>query len=244
MSVTAWRGIMRADARLMFRDPLLAWVVLLPFGLALMLRVLIPALDTLLAESSFDLSPYHRLIMSGYLMSAPGIVGMVSGFLLLDERDARTLSALRVTPLSMRQYLALRMTLPLLLGVGATLVGYPIVGVTPLPMRMLIPIAAVGALAAPTLALVLASVAPNKVAGFAFVKVLNVVNLLPLLAFFVPMPWQLLAGVLPAFWPMRALWAVAAGESGSPFLAAGVASGLLMALLSALLFEHRLVRRA
>jgi hypothetical protein len=58
------------------------------------------------------------------------------------------------------------------------------------------------------------------------------------------MPWQLLAGVLPAFWPMRALWAVAAGDSGVPFLAVGVASGLVTALLSALLFEYRLVRRA
>ena len=44
--------------------------------------------------------------MGGYLMTAPGIVGMVVGFLLLDERDERTLSALRVTPLSMRRYLA------------------------------------------------------------------------------------------------------------------------------------------
>jgi hypothetical protein len=31
-------------------------------------------------------------------MTAPGMVDMVIGFLLLDERDARTLAALRVTP--------------------------------------------------------------------------------------------------------------------------------------------------
>jgi hypothetical protein len=30
------------------------------------------------------------LIMGGDIMSAPGIVGMVIGFLLLDERDTRT----------------------------------------------------------------------------------------------------------------------------------------------------------
>ena len=48
--------------------------------------------EALLAATGFDLAPYHALIMGGYLMTAPGIVGMVIGFLLLDERDARTLT--------------------------------------------------------------------------------------------------------------------------------------------------------
>ncbi len=52
--------------------------------------------------------------MGGYLMTASGIVGMVVGFLLLDERDAHTPAALRVTPLSMRRYLAYRVSGPLL----------------------------------------------------------------------------------------------------------------------------------
>ena len=227
---------------MLIRDPLLPWVIFLPLGLALLLRVLMPAIDVALAQASFDLSPYHRLIMSGYLMTAPGIIGMVSGFLLLDERDARTLSALRVTPMSMRQYLALRMTLPVLLGTGSTLIGYPLVGLTPLSLRMLLPIAAVGAFSAPILALLLAALAPNKVAGFAVVKVMNIVNLLPLLAFFVSMPGQLVAGVLPAFWPMRALWAAAAGEDTAPFLAAGVVVGMVAIVVSARLFESRVAR--
>ena len=98
MTAAAWRSIALADARMLFRDPLLPWVVVLPLGLALLLRVLMPAIEAALVQVLFDLSPYHRLIMSGYLMTAPGIIGMVSGFLLLDERDARTLSAVRVTP--------------------------------------------------------------------------------------------------------------------------------------------------
>ena len=123
-------------------------------------------------------TPYYALIAGGFLMTAPGIVGMVIGFLLLDERDARTLAALRVTPLSMRRYLAYRVTLPLLVGTLSTLIGYPLIGISPLPLSALVPIAMVAGLAAPLLALVLAIAAPNKVAGFAVVKVLNGVNLL------------------------------------------------------------------
>ena len=155
MTAAAVRALMHADSRLLWRDPLVGWVLLMPFGVALLLRVLVPrAGDTLSAANGFDLAPYHPLIMGGYLMTAPGIVGMVIGFLLLDERDARTLMALRVTPLSMRRYLGYRIAWPLMVGTLATLAGYPLVGITQLPFTSLVPIAIVAGLWAPLLTLV------------------------------------------------------------------------------------------
>jgi fluoroquinolone transport system permease protein len=212
--------------------------------LAALFRVSIPRVgDALSAAVGFDLTPYYPLIMGGYLMTAPGIVGMVIGFLLLDERDARTLSAVRVTPLSMRRYLAYRVTLPLLAGTATTLIGYPLIGLTSLPMMILLPIAAVAALSAPSLALVLAKAAPNKVAGFAVVKLLNMISLLPIVAFFVSPPLQYVAGVLPAFWPMRALWSAAVGDSFSTYLFVGSFVGLTAIAIAAVLFDRRLLRR-
>ena len=101
-----------------------------------------------------------------------------------------------------------------------------------------------GGLSAPTLSLVLALAAPNKVAGFAVVKVLNLINLLPLVAYFVPTPAQLLAGILPAFWPMRAFWAAAEQTPIAPFLIAGTCSGLAALSLAVRLFEKRIGTRA
>jgi fluoroquinolone transport system permease protein len=194
------------------------------------------------AAAGFDLTPFHPLIMGGYLMTAPGIVGMVVGFLLLDERDARTLSALRVTPLSMHQYLAYRVTLPLIVGTASTLMAYPLARITPLALTTLTPIAAVASLSAPTLALVLAAAAPNKVAGFALVKFLNVVNLLPIVAYFMPSPLQYAAGVFPAYWPMRALWSAAAGDTYSQFLIAGTLVGVSAMAVAAAIFDRRVHR--
>lgn len=121
MSARAWRALAAADSQILWRDPLLGWVLLLPLGVALMLRALIPPITNALAGNGFRLEPFYPLIMSGYLMTAPGIVGMVVGFMLLDERDARTFSALRVTPLSIRKYLSYRLTVPLVLGTVMTL---------------------------------------------------------------------------------------------------------------------------
>ena len=175
-------------------------------------------------------------------MTAPGIVGMVIGFLLLDERDARTLTALRVTPLSMRRYLAYRITLPLLVGTASTVVGYPLIGISPLPLASLLAIAVVAGLWAPLLTLVLATAAPNKVAGFAVVKVLNGVNLLPIAAFFLPVPLQYTAGVIPTYWPMRALWSAAKHEEYLAYLAVGAIMGALTLVLTASMFERKLLR--
>jgi fluoroquinolone transport system permease protein len=90
---------------------------------------------------------------------------------------------------------------------------YTLTGLTPLALSTLLPIVIVAGFWAPTLALVLAIAAPNKVAGFAVAKVLNAVNLLPVAAYFLPRPVQFVAGVFPTYWPMRALWSAATGES-------------------------------
>ena len=241
MKAAAWLALLRADARLLWRDPLLSWVLLIPLGMALLLRVLIPKIgEALAAANGFDLAPYHPLIMGGYLMTAPGIVGMVIGFLLLDERDERTLMALRVTPLSMRGYLAYRVALPLVAGTLATLVGYPLVGISPLPLTSLVFLTLVAGLWAPLLALLLATAAPNKVAGFAVMKTLNSVNLLPIASFFLPTPVQWVAGILPPYWPMRALWSAAAGEAFGAYLIIGALAGVIGIAAAAALFERRL----
>jgi fluoroquinolone transport system permease protein len=245
MNGSVFRALVYADSRMLWRDPLLGWILAFPIGLALLLRALVPRAQVdLLAGVGFDLTPYYPLVMGGYLMTAPGMVGMVIGFLFLDERDARTLTALRTTPLSIRQYLGYRVALPLLVGTMSTLIGYPLTGLTPLPLTTLLPIVLVASLSAPLLALVLAVAAPNKVAGFAVVKVLNAVNLLPLVAYFVPRPVQFAAGVFPTYWPMRALWSAAGGETSSGYLVLGGVASALALLLVAWLFERKLLQHA
>jgi fluoroquinolone transport system permease protein len=243
MNTRTLRALIQADARSLWRDPLLGWVLGLPLGIALLLRALVPRTqEALMARIAFDLAPYHSLIMGAYLMTAPGIVGMVIGFLLLDERDSRTLTALRVTPLSIHHYLAYRIVLPLLLGTVATLAGYPLIGIAPLPFAVLSPLALVAALSAPLQALVVAAAAPNKVAGFAVVKVLNVLSLVPGLAFFVPRPAQYIAGVLPTYWPMRALWSAAADESFAGHLTIAVLTAAIGLMIAARTLDRRLLR--
>jgi hypothetical protein len=242
MTGAALRTLIRTDARLLWRDPLLIWMTAVPVGMAVLIRVVVRAVVDFFPAAEPVLPQYHALIMGGYLMTAPGMIGFVIGFLLLDERDHGTIRALRVTPMPFPNYLLYRLIGPLVSGTVATIVGYPLTGLAPMPLLTLLPIAAVGAVAAPMLAFALGAFASNKVAGFAVVKILNAVNLLPIAAYFLPMPWQLAAGVLPTYWPMRALWSAAAGEPYLGLLGAGLIAGGLAIAGLAVLFDRRLSR--
>jgi fluoroquinolone transport system permease protein len=244
MTMSSFGVLAGADRRLLWRDPLLKWVLLIPVGLALLLRILIPrAHEGLLTSASVDIAPYYPLIMGGYLMTGSGIVGMVVGFLLLDERDTRTLAALRVTPVSIRRYLLYRVSGPVLVATATTLLGYGLIGIVPLPLGQLLAIAVVASTWAPLTALVLAVAAPNKVAGMAAAKAFNTLNLLPIAAYWLPTPLQYLAGIIPAYWPMRAFWSAAAGEPFVAYLGVGVLTGVLAVVTAIRLFERQLSRR-
>ena len=76
------------------------------------------------------------------------------------------------------------------------------------------------------------------------VKVMNSLNLLPMVAYFVPRPLQFIAGIFPPYWPMRALWSAAAGESYGAYLVIGTVISGVALLLAAWLFDRKLLRRA
>jgi fluoroquinolone transport system permease protein len=89
------------DATSVRRDPLLRWIVALPLLIALLVRFFLPVIIGRLENTlHFSFGDFYQAI-AGYalLITAPVMCGMVIGFLLLDERDDRTLLALRVTPL-------------------------------------------------------------------------------------------------------------------------------------------------
>ncbi len=121
-ALQAIRALGPIDIRSVWRDSLLRWMFAMALGLGFLLRWGIPPLSVKLANDySFDLVAYYPLVMSMMLPTLPILVGVIIGFLLLDERDDRTLSALQVTPLTLRGYLIYRLTLPIVLSVVLTL---------------------------------------------------------------------------------------------------------------------------
>lgn len=241
-SLAAGRALLSADLRNIRRDTLLRFLLLYPLLIGLALRFLIPFVEPRL-RSLYDIHPLYPLLVSFFgLVIMPALGGLVIGFLLLDERDAGTLTALQVTPLPMRTYLGYRVLFPMIWSVLAVYIIVPLMGLLPLQPLALLPLALLASLAAPIFALIFISFAANKVQGLALMKAISLFMAGPFIAWFVPEPWQYLFGIFPTYWPLKAYWEMAAGNSPWPWLAIGLIVNLAYLIPLLARVNHSLYR--
>jgi fluoroquinolone transport system permease protein len=223
------------DATSVRRDALLRWIVALPLLIALIVRFFLPVIIGRLENTlHFGFGDFYQAV-AGYalLITAPVMCGMVIGFLLLDERDDRTLLALRVTPLPPGSYLAWRLSLPMILSMAVTLAAFLLAGLSRPGFPGLMVCALATAPFAPLVALALAVFAQNKVQGFALVKASSVFQMAPLVAYFVRAEWLPAFWIFPTYWPAKLLWTLqTGGEYAWRYLAVGLAyQSLLLFIL-------------
>lgn len=218
----AVRALSLADLRNIRRDSLLQFVLIYPFLLGIVMRWLIPFVTDALADR-YDITQFYHLLAGFFgLLIVPALVGIAIGFLLLDERDDRTLSALQVTPLSPGAYLVYRLALPVVVSFLSVLIVMPLMNIVVVDTWRLLPMMVMAALEAPMFALLLATLAKNKVQGLAIMKAAGLTLIVPFVSWFVPTPWQWLLGIMPTFWPVKSYWLMANGETYWPFLLLGI----------------------
>lgn len=212
-TLTAVKALGPIDIRNVLRDPLLRWMVFLPLAIGALIRWGVPILSNYLAAKfQFDLVPYYQLLTSALLLLMPGICGMIIGFLLLDQRDDQTLTALQVTPLRLTGYLIYRISLPMVLSFILTLLLFPIVALVEMTFSSLLLVTLMALPFAPMYALFLATFAVNKVQGFALTKAVGIIIWPPVFAYFIDSGWELAFAIFPTYWPMKFFWLL--DESG------------------------------
>ncbi len=229
------------DIKSLYRDSLLIWMLFLPILWALFIRWGLPSITTMIVEKfQFDLSPYYPVIMSYFvILMTPVIFGLVIGFLLLDERDDGTLTALTVTPLSLNNYFTYRIVVPMLLSIVMAFFVYPIANIGNINSFSLLLAAIVAAPMAPLFALALASIAQNKVQGFALMKVSGFISFPPIFAFFMESNWEIAFGIFPSYWSMKIFWLL---EAGQPYPWLLVLAGLCYQIFLIVVFIRRFSR--
>lgn len=244
-ALAAYRALGAIDARNVARDSLLRWIVVLTPALGLLFRFMTPPMAAALEEQfGFDLARYYPLIMSVLPLIVPGMLGTVVGFLLLDQRDDETIAALLVTPLSLGDYLRYRMIVLLVPCVALSCVTVALAGLTETRPVQLLVTSTVAAPLGPIYALFLGTFAGNKVQGFALVKVVGIVIVPSVAAYFVTGPWQNAFGLVPHYWSLKVFWLFDAGAAAAVPVHAliGLAWQAVLVVLLARRFS-RIVRR-
>ncbi|WP_304454625.1 hypothetical protein [Nocardiopsis sp. YSL2] len=233
----------RADLFGTGRDPMLLIVLLAPLLLAVGMRFGFTwATGYVRSAYGTDLTTVAPMVLALFLLHLPLMFGAVGAMRAIEDIDERVLMVLRVSPLTLRAYLAYRMGLVTALSLAGLLVALPVSGLmpggwSPGTVSALI----LGTAQAPLLLVAVTAFAGNKVESLVAVKAAGAAMVVvPVLAWIVPGPWNLLLLPLPPTWPALAVPGYAAGPLGLPALLAG---GLLVAVAATALLVRRTGRR-
>ena len=231
------------DARNVRRDSMLLTFLLAPLLAVAALRLVVPLVAAYLDRRyGFDLTPYYPLLLSLFVLGLPVGFGSLAGFMILDERDDDTLTALRVTPASIAGYVGYRISAAVTLSFLYTLGCVTLTGLAPATLiPALVPAALLAGLFSPIAALMLATLANNKVEGLALGKAFGVYIIGPPATYFVGSNWQLLFGILPTYWPAKAFWVAGEGGNFWPYFLVGLTYNLALAALLSSRFRKKVL---
>lgn len=209
------------DFKLLKGDPMLILSMMVPFILWALMQWLFPILEQVVLDQwSVDIRPYYRQAGTFFMMLIPMMMGMVYGFILLDERDGGMITAISVTPTGKSGYLKLRMGIPLLLSFVFIILFLLVLRLTgSLGILQLIVLALLVSSQSLILLLVLGAFADNKVMGLAISKGFGILLIGPLLDYALPSPFNWTGAYSPLFWASRSLMA---DSPGSFWLYAGI----------------------
>ncbi len=199
--------LMRAESRSMKNDPILVITLLVPVLIILFFRFGYPIFEAWLRTSSgFDLNGYRVLMLSILALITPMMVGMLTGFMLLDDKEDHVLEYIAITPLNPAVYLRWRIMVPLLLSMVLSPAVILLTDLAPVSLPVVLGATLMASLEAPFLSLLLAVVCQNKVEGLAVGKATGVFFCAPIAAWLLPAPWGTLMYLVPFTWVSRLFW--------------------------------------
>ena len=189
------------DIKIMIREPIMLLFAFLPLFLMLLFRFgLPPAANILMEKTGFDLSLYNLYIFAMIIAVTPYMSGALAGFLMLDEKDGNVLDLVLVTPGGFGGYLFSRMLIPMVLSLIYLVPAFILFkGYYQNPW--IIPgIGILAVMDGAIIALLLFSIAANKVQGLTVAKGLGVLMLPMFFDLFGNKFLDLIGYLTPYFW--------------------------------------------
>ena len=200
MTLTFYRTLIYNDMVIIFRDKSLIGMLLLSPAFVFLVRFGLPWLDGFI-----DLSRYHIHLLAFCTMTTVMFPAYVMSFVMLDEKDQDILTVIRVMPVGVRSFLFYRTMMVVVLSFFCAM---PVLVFNPfmaLPWNVVALISLITSLTAPVLLYLIIGFADNKIEGVTFLKLANLVIVIPFLFFFINKPHAWVLAIIPVFWTYLAV---------------------------------------
>jgi fluoroquinolone transport system permease protein len=215
-------SLLKYEWRTIIRDPMQIFLMAFPFILVLMGVYLFPMILGTVDGAQDDAMRVVTLILLLMLMAiGTFMVGSMGSFLLLEHKDEKTMNTIAVTPIGSSGYLTFKTVYLYVLAVVSIIIvllgtkllaaeKYLIGGISlfeRISVWHILAFSAVSGLFAPALALFQGALAKNKVEGFALMKGMGIMAMIPLLMLLNAFSGglQYVLGIFPNFWSLKAM---------------------------------------
>ncbi len=193
--------LFKNDLKQIVRDPIMILLLFAPLLLIVVFELLqfflVPYLAT---KVGFDITPYFPYVLAFVLLMNSGMLGIVTGFMMLDERDGNISQLLEVTPLGRSGYLANRLIFASILSILYAFIGIAVFKGPDLSFFSIVLLSVLSAFYTAIIGLLIFSGAEDKVKGLTFAKGLNILVLFAFTDLFA-LPWlTFLSWFFPPYW--------------------------------------------
>lgn len=184
-------------------DAMLAALVFVPLIMGVIFRFGVPALEgylcTRLGQTAI-LAPYYSVFDLLLSVMTPIMFTAAGAMVILDEADLGLAKAISVTPVGRSGYLASRIGIPALLATVYCVLITLSFRLSAIGTGRLLVLALCSGALSVAVALMISSLAKNKVEGLAYSKLFGLFVLGIPVSLLVPAPAKYAAGFLPTFW--------------------------------------------
>ncbi len=233
-----FKTILKAELKNIVRDRMYLFFAVYPLIFGAIGYFLVEWIQDKYPTSIWDaITAMMLIIVTGY------VFGALIAFTLLDDKDDQVLMSLKITPISVKQYVLVKILVGMVFGFIATMILLLATNFLPNSnFLIIIAVALLGAIQVPSVALIVNSFSDNKVEGFVIMKLSGMVILFPVIGFLVTGWVQYFLGVAPGYWAGRIVeLELIPSEEGSALIVffAGVSYNILATWLLMKLYAKR-----
>lgn len=161
------------------------------------------------SDIGYTLSPVASVGTVSVIITAILLSGMLIGLSIVEDKEAGTISALSVTPMTKGEYIAGKSLVGLFLALIHTYLTLWIVGMLNINLLMILVITAISSLLALAFGFIMGVTSSNQIAGIAMMKILFLpVSASILGAIFLPVNLQFLLYWSPVYWSYLGLYSI------------------------------------
>jgi hypothetical protein len=169
---------LKSDLKQIIRDPIMAVLFFAPLLLIIVFKLIVLLLiPFLLSRTGFDISPWFLYVFAFVIMMCGALLGIVTGFMMIDERDGNISELMSVTPLGRGGYLFNRLLFAAVSTFIYGVLSYFVMNVVNLPIITLLFVSLLSSFYSVIIGLLIFSFADDKVKGLTFAKAINALSL-------------------------------------------------------------------